>query len=116
MTGGSSSSRRAALVTGVGKRIGIGAGIAARLADDGWDLALVCSRTYDADRPDAAGAGEPERIATDLRAGGPRVILPDPDLGPPDVHDRVVADAGAALGPLRGMVLSHAESRDSGIL
>src|SRR4051794_15356760 len=116
MTGGSSSSRRAAPVTGGGKRIGNGAGVAARLPDDGWGPALVCSRTYDADRPDAAGADEPERIATDLRGRGARVILLDADLGDPDVPDRVVADAGAALGPLRGMVLSHAESRDSGIL
>lgn len=116
MRGPSSSSRRAALVTGVGKRIGIGAGIAARLADDGWDLALVCSRAYDADRPDPARADEPERVATDLRGRGARVILLDADLGDPDVPDRVVADAGTALGSLRGMVLSHAESRDSGIL
>src|SRR3954463_127956 len=102
MTGGSSSSRRAALVTGVGKRIGIGAGIAARLADEGWDPALVASPTYDADRPDAAGADEPERIATDLRGRGAGVILLDADLGDPDVPDRVVADAGGAPRPPAG--------------
>ena len=33
--------RPAALITGAGSLIGIAAGIAARLADDGWDLALA---------------------------------------------------------------------------
>jgi NAD(P)-dependent dehydrogenase (short-subunit alcohol dehydrogenase family) len=32
--------RSAALITGAGRSVGIAAGIASRLADDGWDLAL----------------------------------------------------------------------------
>ena len=116
MAEGSGTGRPVALITGVGKAVGIGAGIAARLADDGWDLALVYSRAYDADRPDAAGAGEPEMIAADLRRRGAGVQLLDADLADPAVPDRLVAQAVGALGTLRGMVLSHAESRDSGIL
>jgi 3-oxoacyl-[acyl-carrier protein] reductase len=116
MAAGSDTQRRAALITGVGKAVGIGAGIAARLADDGWDLALVYSGAYDAHRPDAARAGEPEKIAADLRRRGARVLLLDADLANPTIPDRLVDEATAGLGPLRGMVLSHAESRDSGIL
>ena len=110
MGAGSDTGRRAALITGVGKAVGIGAGIAARLADDGWDLALVYSRAYDADRPDAARAGEPEKIAADLRRRGAQTLLLDADLADAAVPDRLVGDAVAAFGPLRGMVLSHAES------
>jgi len=116
MEDGSGTARPAALITGVGKLVGIGAGIAARLADDGWDLVLIHSRVYDADRLDPGRAEEPERIVANLRARGARVVGMDADLADPAVPDRVVADAVAALGPLRGMVLSHAESRDSGIL
>jgi 3-oxoacyl-[acyl-carrier protein] reductase len=107
---------RAALVTGVGRRVGIAAGIAAGLADDGWDLALSYWRPYDASMDPSSGDDEPERIADDLRARGARVVLLHADLADPGVPDRLVADAVAALGPLTGMVLSHAESRDSGIL
>lgn len=108
--------RPAALITGVGRSVGIAAGIAARLADDGWDLALSYWHPYDADTAPGSAADEPERIAADLRARGARAVLLQADLADPAVPDRLIADAVAALGPLRGLVLSHAESRDSGIL
>jgi 3-oxoacyl-[acyl-carrier protein] reductase len=108
--------RPAALITGVGRLVGIAAGIAARLADDGWNVALSYWRPYDADLAPTSSAEEPERIADDLRRRGATVLLLPSDLSDPAVPDRLVADAGAALGPLRGLVLSHAESRDSTIL
>ena len=108
--------RPAALITGVGRRAGIAAGIAERLADDGWDLALSYWRPYDADQAWASADDEPERIAGDLRGRGARIVLLPGDLAEPSEPDRVVAEARGALGPLRGLVLSHAESRDSSIL
>jgi 3-oxoacyl-[acyl-carrier protein] reductase len=103
-------------MTGAGKQVGIAAGIAARLADDGWDLCLSYSRAYDAYRPDRAAEEEPDRIAAELRTRGARVALFDADLGDPAVPERLMADAVGTFGPLRGMVLSHAMSIDSGIL
>jgi 3-oxoacyl-[acyl-carrier protein] reductase len=108
--------RRAALITGVGRRIGIAAGIAARLADDGWDLGLSSWRPYDADLFADSRDDEPEQIAADLRSRGARVAVLPGDLSVPTEPDRLIAAAAEALGPLRGLVLSHAESRDSGIL
>ncbi|HEU0244836.1 MAG TPA: SDR family oxidoreductase [Candidatus Limnocylindrales bacterium] len=113
---GSGDPRPAALLTGVGRLNTIAAGIAARLADDGWDLALSYWRPYDAALQAGSADDEPSRIADDLRARGATAVLLPGDLSDPGVPDRLVADAVAALGPLRGLVLSHAQSHDSGIM
>ena len=108
--------RPAALITGWGRRIGIAAGIATRLADDGWDLALSYWPPGDAGQPGAPGDDEPDRLADDLRRRGSTVLLLPGDLTDPAEPDRLVAAAVAAFGSLRGLVLSHAESRDSAVL
>ena len=108
--------RPAALVTGVGRLVGIAAGIAQRLADDGWDVGLSYWRPYDADQAWMSADDEPEQLADDLRRRGAAVALLPGDLASPTEPDRLIAAGSAALGPLRGLVLSHAESRDSAIL
>lgn len=108
--------RPAALITGAGRLLGIAAGIATRLADDGWDLALSYWRPYDAAQPSPSSSDEPERLAGDLRRRGATVTLLPGDLADPGEPDRLIDAATSALGPLRGLVLSHAESRDSSIL
>ena len=107
--------RPAALVTGAGSLIGIAYGIAKRLADEGWDLALSYWRPADAGDP-APHDVQPGQIADDLRKRGARVVLLPGDLMDPEEPGRLVAASVAALGPLRGLVLSHAESVDSEIL
>ncbi|MFT4166355.1 MAG: SDR family oxidoreductase [Microlunatus sp.] len=105
-----------ALLTGVGRRRGIAAGIAAGLAQDGWDLALSYWQPYDErlgldGRPD-----DPESLADELRRAGRRVVLVPGDLEDPEVPAQVVASAAEELGPLDALVMSHTESVDSGIL
>jgi 3-oxoacyl-[acyl-carrier protein] reductase len=107
--------RPAALITGAGSLIGIAYGIARRLADDGWDLALSYWRQADAGESSPHDV-QPSQIADDLRSRGSRVVLLPGDLLDPDEPARLVAASVAALGPLRGLVLSHAESVDSEIL
>ena len=107
------STRPAALVTGAGRLDSIGAGIVQRLAEDGWDLALSYWRPPDAP---VSETGDPERLADLARDRGARVVLLPGDLTDPAEPERLVAAAADALGRLRGLVLSHAESRDSAIL
>jgi 3-oxoacyl-[acyl-carrier protein] reductase len=107
--------RGTVLVTGVGRRRSIAAGIALGLADDGWDLVLNYWAPYD-DRLDyARGERDAEDIAADCRQRGSMVAVVPADLADPDVPARLV-EAAAAAGDLRGLVMSHCESVDSSVL
>jgi 3-oxoacyl-[acyl-carrier protein] reductase len=102
--------RPLAIITGVGRAAGIGAGIARTLVADGWDVVLTHWTPYD-DRVNNGSTG----LADLLAELGERAISIPIDL------ER--ADAAATLftslkgrGAASALVLSHAESVDSGIL
>ncbi|MGY5766468.1 SDR family oxidoreductase [Brachybacterium sp. DNPG3] len=105
---------RTALITGVGRRRGIAAAIAAGLAADGFDLALSFHDAYD-----QRVNGEPsdvEELAAELRGLGARVVLLPGDLADPTVPGRLVGRAEEELGRLGALVMSHCESVDSSLL
>ncbi len=105
-----------ALVTGVGRRRGIGAALALALADDGWDLALSYWHPYDDRIGLGRSADDLDGLAAEIRARGRDVVLLPADLEQPDVAGGLVERAAAELGPLSGLVLSHCEGVDSRIL
>ncbi|GHG54511.1 short-chain dehydrogenase [Sinomonas cellulolyticus] len=107
--------RPLALVTGVGREVGIGAGIARELARQGWDLALSFWRPYDERMPWGVQEHDAARLAVQLRALGAAVATIEADLADPAVPAQLLAEAGAQR-PVRALVLSHAESVDSGLL
>ena len=71
---------RVALVTGVGRRRSIGAGLALGLAADGWDLALGYWQPYDERLGYERGQDDPAAVADECRALGRRVVLLPGDL------------------------------------
>ncbi|AXK46458.1 SDR family oxidoreductase [Brachybacterium saurashtrense] len=105
---------RTALLTGVGRRRGIGAAIARGLAADGYDLALSYHAPYD--RRVLGEDADVELLAEELRAQGRRVVLLPGDLADPAVPGEVVGAAREALGTLGALVTCHCESVDSSIL
>ncbi len=111
-TGPSASRRGAVLITGVGRRRGIGAALATGLAADGFDLVLNHWAPYDERLDLERGSDDTDAVAAACRAHGVRVEVVAADLADPTAPDDLVA-ATAALGPVRGAVLSHCESVDS---
>ncbi|KQX05272.1 MULTISPECIES: SDR family oxidoreductase [unclassified Leifsonia] len=107
--------RGVAVITGVGRRRSIGAGLALALAEDGWDLALSHWRPYD----DRVGLerlpDDPEVIAEECRSLGAAVELLPGDLSDPATPGELLA-AARRMGPVTGLVMSHCESVDSSIL
>ena len=105
-----------ALVTGVGRRRGIGAALARGLAADGWDLALSYWHPYDDRLGLGRSADDVDTIAAEIRSAGRDVVLLPADLEQPDAGTALVERAAAELGPLSALVMSHCESVDSGFL
>ena len=108
--------RRVAIVTGVGRRAGIGAAIVERLAADGLDVGFTSWSAYDRRMPwgddaDAAGA-----LAAAVEVRGARCVAVEADLERPHAPEEVFDAVEAQLGPAAVLVLSHCESVDSGIL
>lgn len=107
---------KTALITGVGRTVGIGAGIAKALAADGWDLVLNYWQPYDARMPWGVQPDDFATLSAELEAAGARVWAVPADLADPSAVERLMARIAQEAGPLEGMVLSHSESVDSGIL
>ncbi len=103
-------------MTGLGRPAGIAAAIAERLAIEGWDIAFVYCAAYDK-RVNGGGA-DIDAIQHTLVKNGARSVGIDLDLA--DVTDfgacAALFDRLAALGTVRALVLSHAESTRGGIL
>lgn len=110
-----SGSGRVAVITGVGRRRSIGAGLALGLARDGWDLALNYWRPYDDRVGYERTPDDPESIADECRALGVTVALVPGDLADPTAPAEIIGRA-RELGPLTALVMSHCESVDSSIL
>jgi 3-oxoacyl-[acyl-carrier protein] reductase len=108
-------SGRAAVVTGVSRRRGIGFGVACRLADLGASVFIHHHAEHDAGQPwgrddlDAVRAGIRERLRPGARFGDLAA-----DLAEPDAAARVIDAAHAALGRLEILVCNHARSGGDG--
>ncbi|GGO24332.1 short-chain dehydrogenase [Microbispora rosea subsp. aerata] len=110
------ASRPLALVTGVGRTAGIGAGIARRLAASGWNVAFTYWTPYDARMPWGAEPDATGKILRDLAEHGADAVAIEEDLADVEAPARVFDEAERRLGPVTALVMCHCESVDSGLL
>jgi 3-oxoacyl-[acyl-carrier protein] reductase len=91
----------AALITGVSRRRGIAAAVAARLRRDGWRVITAGWTDYDT----ANHAGIDAQVAVDLQA----------DLGEGAEPQRLVEAAEERGGPLTALVVAHTHDTGGGL-
>lgn len=107
---------RVALVTGVGRRAGIGAGIVERLAATGWDVGFTYWRPYDARMPWGQDPEAVDLLGRRLAESGARGYAVEADLADPAAPGTIFEQVAGELGPVRALVMAHCESVDSGLL
>lgn len=98
------------LVTGVSRGVGIGAGIARRLADDGARLVIQSWPPHDAEQPWGDDPGFPEALRGELRDRGVAVQHQKMDLADRKAPEELIAAAVAEYGRLDAVVANHARS------
>ncbi|MGW2524641.1 SDR family oxidoreductase [Streptomyces sp. NPDC001617] len=112
----SASDRPLALITGVGRTVGIGAGIACRLAASGWDIAFAYWTPYDERMTWGREPGATGAITHALAEHGAATAAIEADLADPDAPARIFDEAERRLGGVTALVMCHCESVDSGLL
>jgi 3-oxoacyl-[acyl-carrier protein] reductase len=101
---------RAAVVTGVSRRAGIGFAIARRLLADDVSVLIHSWSPHDAAQPWGSEEGGVEAVIEALGGLGSRLAHVEADLGDPSTPARVMAEARAAFGAVDILVANHAHS------
>jgi 3-oxoacyl-[acyl-carrier protein] reductase len=107
--------RPVALVTGVGRSVGLGAGIARQLAGSGWDMAFTYWTAYDQRMPWGEEGNAARVIGESLAGAGAAVAAVEADLADPAVPG-LIFDQAEQLGNVTALVMCHCESVASGLL
>lgn len=108
--------RPVVLVTGVGRVAGIGAGIALRLARDGWDVATSHWTAYDDRMPWGRQPNDVEKVDVGLREAGASTVAVSADLSEVESPTKIFDAVEAELGPVTALIMCHCESVDTDLL
>jgi 3-oxoacyl-[acyl-carrier protein] reductase len=105
---------RVALVTGVGRRRGIGSAVCLALASRGADVVLSYWKAYDREMPWGSDEDEPEALLGELRATGVRAEGVEADLSRSDSPGSLLDAAEDKLGRMSILVNTAAYSTRDG--
>ena len=99
---------RAAVVTGVGRRQGIGFAIARRLLADGLNVVIQSWSPHDAGQSWAPEPGEQRRVIEELGGLGARLDHVEADFADPEAPRRVIDHAVDRFGAVDVLIANHA--------
>ncbi len=114
ISGKSRLHRRTALVTGVGRRQGIGAAICCALAKSGADIFFTYWQDYDQAMPWGKDATAPRELQQELQALGVRAESLEIDLSRPEAINQLLDTAVAQVGTLSILVNNATYSVEDG--
>ncbi len=104
------------MITGAGRKAGMAAAVARRLAAGGWDIGLTCWRPYDRLMQWPSSDDEPKQLAAELRALEVRVGLIEADLADAAAIAGLFDQLEPLAGPFSAMVLAHTHWEPGGVL
>jgi len=110
------SQRPVALITGVSRKIGIGAAIAHKLAAQGWDIAFTYWQLYDESMEWGSNPSDLDIIVSTLEKAGARALPIEADLSNPEMPAKVFNHTKQQMGSVKALIINHCHSVDSGIL
>ncbi|MGI8858688.1 MAG: SDR family oxidoreductase [Rubrobacteraceae bacterium] len=105
---------RVALVTGVGRRRGIGSAICRAFAARGADVVFSYWKAYDREMPWDSDEDEPGALLEELRGAGVRAVGVELDLSLPESPERLLDAAEQKLGRPTILVNNAAHSEHDG--
>lgn len=105
-----------ALVTGVGRREGIGAAVSLALARQGYDVAVTWWGPYDARVHGVTTVSFHDEVVAQIEQFGRRGAALEVDLALVESAPLLFDEVERVLGPVSVVVLSHCESVPAGIL
>jgi 3-oxoacyl-[acyl-carrier protein] reductase len=107
--------QRVALVTGAGRRQGIGAAICTVLADAGFSICFTYWHGYDDQMPWGADQEIPQALIGEIERRGVRGHAVNADLSRPETASWLMDETARALGPISVLVNNAAHSTNAGI-
>jgi NAD(P)-dependent dehydrogenase (short-subunit alcohol dehydrogenase family) len=109
---------RVVIVTGAGRKRGLGRAIALRLAEDGASVAVSAyPRSSDSfpDHEKVDGWKGSESVAEEIRVAGGKAIAIDCDVTKRDQVEHLIGETEKNLGPLYGVINNAGVASDAGV-